>query len=196
MKIHPVKIIGARDPRDKRAINTTSSCKGMGRKFSPFLLGPVDMYKNAVTPRAMNVENAWQFSKVYKRHIDGNGDPTNDYFIWAKKGWEDKRAHRYPMGKGAKPEYALWAGEKLDYISSRKKIYFPLYAKAVMKTDAFKILRQGYEDGNEIILWDYDGYDYLSMGMTLRDVLNNPNRPMGHAFVIAALLEGTFNKEV
>jgi hypothetical protein len=142
----------------------------------------------------MNVENAWQFSKVYKRHVGPDGEPTQDYFDWAKKGFLDKKAHRYPAGKGAIPEYSYWAGEKLDYISARKKIYFPVYAKAVMKTDAYKALKQGWEDGEDIILWDYDGYDYLSMGMTLKDVLNNPNRSMGHAFVIAALIEGVFDK--
>jgi len=157
-------------------------------------LGPVSLYKGAVVSYSMNVENAWQFSKVYKCHIDSKGEPTQDYFDWAKEGWLDRRAHRYPMGKGMKPEYALWAGEKLDYIEARKKIYFPVYAKAVMKTDAFKVLKQGYKDGERIILWDYDGYDYLSMGMTLKDVLNNPKRPMGHAFVVAALIEGVFDK--
>jgi len=191
----PIKIIGPRDPRDKRAINTTSSCKGMGRNFSPFLLGPVDLYPNAVTTQSMNVENAWQFSKVYKCHVDQNGDPTEQYFKWAKKGFEDTKAHRYPMGKCAKPEYSLWAGEKLDHISARKKIYFPLYARAVMKTDAYKSLKQGYDDGNEIILWCFDGYDYHSLGMTLRDVLNDTSRSMGHAFVIAALIEGAFDGE-
>jgi hypothetical protein len=35
------------------------------------------------------------------------------------------------MGRGAKPEYSLWDGERLDYIEARKRIYAPLYARAV-----------------------------------------------------------------
>lgn len=190
----PIKVIGARDPRDKKAINTTSSCKGMGRNFSPFILGPVSLYPGAVTPKALNVENAWQFAKVYACHVDDNGDPTDEYFKWAKKGWLDRRAHRYPMGKGAIPEYSWWNGKKLGYIEARKRIYFPLYARAVVNTKAYSLLKEGYESGKQIVLWDYDGYDHLSMGMTLKDVLNNPNRPMGHAFVLAALIQDEFKK--
>lgn len=190
----PIRVIGARDPREKNAINTTSSCKGMGRQFSPFILGPVNLYAGAVVPRALNVENAWQFSKVYKCHTDDNGDPTDEYFEWAKKGWNDTRAHRYPMGKGAIPEYSWWDGKKLGYIEARKRIYFSLYAGAVSKTKSFKLLKEGYEAGKAITLWDYDGYNYLDLDMTLKDVINDPSRPMGHAFVLAALIQEEFKK--
>lgn len=190
--MNKVKVIGPRDPKDKRAINTTSSCKGLGRSFSPFFLGPVKLYNGFV---AKNVENGWQYGKVYRCFLDGNGNPSDKYFDWAKEGWDNPRAVRYPMGKGAKPVYSYWKGEKLGYIDARKKIYFPLYANAVVKTKAFGVLKKQYDAGAEIILWDFDGYNHLSMGMSLKDVLNNPERPMGHAFVIAALLEGTFNKK-
>jgi hypothetical protein len=190
--IKPVRVIGPREPRNPDAINTTSSCKGLGKQFSPFLLGPVPLYKGAGISKSWTVENAWQYSKVYEVHLDSSGDPSKKYFEWAKEGWANPRAVRYPMGKGAKPEYSFWDGEKLSYIEARKKIYFPLYANSVRQTKAFQILKHEYQSGKEIVLWDYDGYDYLSMGMTLKDVLENPNRSMGHAFVIAALLEGTF----
>jgi len=37
------------------------------------------------------------------------------------------------------------------------------------------------------LLWDFDGYDYRHT--TLYEVLNNPKKKMGHAFVLAALLK-------
>jgi hypothetical protein len=194
IELKNVKVIGSRDAINKLAINTTSSCKGAGRKFSPFVLGPVKLYDGAIVRKALNMENAWQFSKVYKCHIDDHGNPTKDYFNWAKEGWLSSRAIRYPMGKGVIPEYSLWAGEKLDYISARKRIYFPLYAKAVMKTSEFHILKNAYLEGKQIILWDYDGYDYLSMNMSLKDVINNPDKTMGHAFVLAALIQDEFKR--
>lgn len=189
-----VKVIGPRDPRDSRAINTTSRCKGLGRNFSPFLLGPVKLYKGAPCLYAENVENAWQYSKVYSKFLDEGGNITNEYFNWAKRGWKKRSAVRYPMGKGAAPEFSFWGGEKLGYIEARKRIYFPIYAKAVKKTEAFKKLKAQYDSGINITLWDFDGYNHLEMGMTLKDVLENTRRPMGHAFVIAALLEETFDK--
>ncbi len=45
-----------------------------------------------------------------------------------------------------------------------------------------------------LALWDYDGYDYLSMDMSLKDVLNDPSRPMGHAFVLASLIQDEFKR--
>ena len=32
--------------------------------------------------------------------------------------------------------------EKLDYVSSRKKVYIPEYAKLIVNTDSFKYLKE------------------------------------------------------
>jgi hypothetical protein len=134
------------------------------------------------------MENIWQFSKVYPEHVGANGDPTPAYFEWAKAGWEDKWAHRRPMGRRI-PSFSWWGGEKLGYLEARKRIYIPLYASAVIQTPAFKQLLALYKLRGDLTLWDFDGYDYLRLGMTLKEVTNNPDRPMGHAFVLAHLLE-------
>ena len=187
-----VKILSFRESKtyeqrsDVMLINTTSRATDWGKGFSPFTLGPVALYDDYV---AKNVENAWQFSKVYPEHVNEKQEPTKAYFDWAKKGWEDSYAHRYPMGKGKAPLFSYWKGEKLDYIAARKRIYAPLYAKAVVNTPAFYRLLTMYEEGDEFALVDFDGYDYLSLGMTLKEVIDEPKRKMGHAFVLAMLLE-------
>ncbi len=180
-----VRVIGPRNRRNPDAINTTSSA-GWSSGFSPFLLGPVRLYGGLV---ARNVENAWQFSKVYSGQTGADGNPSEGWRRWAEGGFRNPRAVRYPMGKGAKPLYSWWDGERLDYVTARKRIYVPLYAGAVVETDAFRKLAEMYRRGDEIVLWDYDGYDYLELGMTLDQVLNDPTRKMGHAFVLAMLLE-------
>jgi len=136
------------------------------------------------------MENGWQFAKVYRQHIDAKGNPTAAYWEWAQAGWQAFRAERYPMGKGKKPLYSVWRKEKLDYIQARKRIYCPLYAHAVMETVAFAQLRDQYLSSHELTLWDFDGYDHRALGMTYDDVLNDRSRKMGHAFVLAMLLEG------
>jgi len=185
---HAVKVIGYNemDHYNVQIINTTSRSETWSKEFSPFTLGPVNLYGNHT---AKNIENAWQFSKVYKEHVDQNQDPTSDYYKWAKKGWNDTYGHRYPMGKGKIPLYSYWDGEKLDYIEARKRIYAPLYAKAVIKTDAFNRLLTMHQKGMAFALLDFDGYDYLSRGMTLKEVINEPKKKMGHAFVLAMLLQ-------
>jgi len=37
-------------------------------------------------------------------------------------------------------------------------------------------------------MWDFDGFNHRALNMTLRDVINRPERKMGHAFVLADML--------
>lgn len=177
-------------------INTTSQDKsGLGKKFSPFYLSNIELYEGQI---AKNMENAWQFSKVYKEFADDNGNPSEEYFKWAKKGWNDSFAHRYANGKGNVPLYSFWKTydaenntwqkHKLDYVTARKNIYFPLYAKAIINTPAFQELEQRLQKGEKIALWDFDGYDHAAKGMTYEDVVNSSQYKCGHAFVLYGLL--------
>lgn len=175
-----ITVIGPRS-REVDFIDTTSRSRTWSRGLSPFFLGPVKLYGDYT---ARNVENAWQFSKVYSEH----GEPNADYFAWAEKGWRDTKAHRYPMGRGRKPLYSYWDGEKLGYVEARKRIYIPLYASAVEKSAVFRVLLETYLKAETLTLWDYDGYDHRSLGMTLKDVANSAEKKMGHAFVLAMLL--------
>ena len=178
---------GHKTPEGAVEINTTSRSKDWSRSLSPFYCGPVKLYDKY---RSINMENAWQFAKVYEYYLEEDGTVGERYFNWAQDGWNDIKAHRYPMGKDAKPLYSVWDGEKLTYVEARKKIYIPLYAGAVRKTFAFDKLKKMHEEGQDLYLWDFDGYDHKACNLTFDQVINDPNRKMGHAFVIAMLLEG------
>ena len=175
-----VFIYGPKDYAPEDVINTTSRSITWSKGLSPFFLSPVNI-------NAYNVENVWQYSKVYQEHVDENNEPTLAYFEWRSKGFATRRAVRYPMSKGILPLYSLWKGVKYDYVSARKEIYFPVYGQAVIKTEAYKKLYEIYSSEGEVHLWDFDGYDYSHT--TLKNVLNDPKRKMGHAFVLAALLK-------
>jgi hypothetical protein len=92
------------------------------------------------------------------------------------------------MGKGRKPLYSLWDGRKLTYIDARYEIYLPLYRDAVKRTNAFRILKRIYQEKDLVTLFDFDGYDHHAIGMSLHEVLDNPNRICGHAFILAMML--------
>lgn len=172
--------------KNRYVVNTTSRTDNdQERTLSPFYAGPVELYNNYV---AKNVENAWQFSKVYKKHLTEKYEPSQDYWDWALKGWSDNRAHRYPMGKGSTPEYSYWDGERLDYIQGRKKIYVPLYAKAVVKTEGYKVLKNIVDQDavNGITLLDFDAN--IPGNHDMSKTLNNPKKKMGHAFVLRMML--------
>jgi len=147
MNIH-VLFKFAPNPYGGVEIDTTSS-SGQWRDLSPFVLGPIDL----PDIHAENFENLWQFSKVYyPEHVDRDYNPNHAWFEWRQKGFADKRAHRYPMGKGRKPLYSMWEGQKLGYIEARKTIYAPVYAQFVRRTESFWRLEELYRTGATIIL--------------------------------------------
>jgi|CXWL01.1.fsa_nt_gi hypothetical protein len=165
----------------------TTSRSGQWLGLSPFFLGPCDLYGGRV---ARNFENAWQYAKVYQDYADKTEQPTPEYWTWAEAGWANPKAVRYPMGRGAKPLYSLWNGERLGYIDARKRIYAPLYAKLVQATDSFQQLKDLVNHSELVVLRDFDGYDHDAMGLSLTEVLNLPTRKMGHSFVLKMLLTG------
>lgn len=176
-----------RQPRPGQlVVNTTSHNRELGALFSPFYLGPVNLYGGQVS---QNMENAWQYAKVYASLLEPDGTVGEKYFTWARAGWNNKVANRYPIRKGAKPVFSLWDGRQLSYVEARKAIYLPLYRDAVVKSGGYQKLVDLGKSCDELLLVDFDGYDHRQMGMSYSDVLNNPSRPMGHAFVLAMMLE-------
>ena len=189
MKVHALFKF-ASNPYGGVEIDTTAR-GGEFVDLSPFVLGPVKRFAGAP---AQNFENFWQFHKVYKCHVGEDGEPTLDWYAWHHKGFVDSKAHRYPMGKGAIPEYSFWMGEHLGYIDARKKIYASIYAMLVVKTDSFRRLKEIYDGDEVVVLRDYDAYDHIKLGMSLNDVINYPSRKMGHAFVLAMILTGVLEE--
>lgn len=192
------------DPRPENSviINTTSRSKGWSQGLSPFFLPGGKIYDGT---EAFCVENAWQYAKVYPQYSDDNKNPTPQYFEWAKKGWTQKRAVRYPMGPGVKPLYLLWGEKRYGYLESKEKIYVRLYARSVVKSEAFSRLQKVWsfcqQNDLNLILLDFDAYDHRSKGLNWYEVLGQENRKFGHGFVLAFLLLGLldekfiFNKE-
>lgn len=188
-----LRILGKRDavPAGFTALDVTSHNKEMARYFSPFYLGPVATYAGM---HSLNMENAWQFAKLYSQHADEHGNPTAAYTQWRNQGWSDRYAHRRPMGR-TRPLCSLWVDDKgngvrMGYTEARKKIYAPLYEEAVTRSGGVTMLRARLEH-EDLALIDFDGYDHVAKGMSYADVLNHDRLIMGHAFVLAALVEGT-----
>ena len=159
--------------------------------LSPFYLSDIPCYDGLISK---NLENAWQYSKVYPDMIDADGNPTKDYFSWRDNGFAKSWADRYPKGRGAVPSYSYWKLSddyvKLGYIDARKYIYIPLYAAAAFKTEGYKRLKDlELEKDGRIALADFDGYNYLKHGMSMKDVVNDETRKMGHGFVLVMMLE-------
>lgn len=175
-------------PKGALSMDVTSRSQSWGRLFSPFNLGPVDLYDGYV---AKNVENAFQFSRVYAEHSTVDGLPNDYYWEWAQKGWAEAAPIKYPMGYWNKHLYHWWDGKKLTNLEAQNQIFLPLYKKAVIKTPAFAKLKLFYENSKQdIYLIDFEGYDHRFLGKSWDDVVNNIDMPVGQAFALCMILEG------
>jgi len=150
---------------------------------------------------ALNGENAWQYSKVYSQHVRivpsvGAFETRAEVIMaqwlpWAKAGWANPRAVRYPMGKnGPPPLFSYWNGFRLGYTAARREIYIPLYWQAALGTLAFRKLTALAMSVPHVALVDFDGYDWRAAGLpVLESAIDYEGRKMGHAFVLAMMLK-------
>ena len=186
-----------------------SADKVMREGLSPFYIGPVECYDGL---QSQTFELAWQCAKVYPSKVDAAGEPTERYFQWRDMNWgkvyprdfPNKNAIRHPERPDDKSSdclYSRWkvGGEfqKLKYIPARKAIYIPLYAKAVVKTEAYRRLVELRDSGKNLMLIDFDGYNihHPKYNFTYNDAIHCNRLPMGHGFVLAMLLEGLIRVE-
>ena len=167
--------------RGLHIINVTSRSTTWSKGLSPFYLGPIKLWGGYVSA---NMENAWQYSKVYWRHSQSYWS----WLEWAETGWRNKHAVRYPMGRGAIPKFSWWDGDKLSYVEARKRIYAPLYAAAVEKTMAYTLLQEMYRQKKEtLVLKDFDVYGLENE--SYEDIINDPDKKCGHGFILGMMLE-------
>ena len=135
-------------------------------------------------------ENFWQGGKVYE------GIPLEKSQAWWKSQTKGKR--RYPAGKGRLVLCSNYDGTKRDYITSRKEVYVPLYDATMRATASFKNLLQRVQQGENMVVMDFDGPRTADGGVAceevtldlLRDKLADESFPFGHGYVVAAGLLG------
>lgn len=143
---------------------------------------------------------------------------TPEYFEWRKAGMECPFPVRYPVGYShrhacigcyycPKPN---GSARILDYITSRKKLYLPLYLKIVEKLPLFHELLSEVKAGTDITIVEVDGphqeslqhyqdkynvnedfivdHVMLSSPENLNIMLHDEKHPFGHGYCLATAL--------
>ena len=137
-----------------------------------------------------NFESYWQSGKVFENI------PIETTKKWWRELKEPKR--RYPKSKGNKVLYALFDDndEKMDYVTSRKKVYVPQYYDLIKDKDIIEEYKQILMKGKNIIIYDFDGPrdingDVLCVELTndlLIDKINDTRHPFGHGYIVASCI--------
>ena len=183
-------------PRGAVEIDVTSRSETWSRGLSPFILPGG---KTWTGDWAENVENLWQYSKVYQCHVDKDKNPNEEWFQWSKEGWANTRAMRYPMGKGAIPLYSYWDGKKYGYLEAKEKLYTKMYFRSVKNTLEFEKLKTLYKDCKDnnvdLVLRDFDAYNHVNSHFTFQQVMKHTKRKFGHGFVLAFMLAGILDEK-
>lgn len=174
-------------PDNVISLDVTSRSDNWGKHFSPFNVGPVSLYGDYWS---FNIENAFQFSKVYEEYVGYDEMPAAHYWEWAQKGWLNSKPNKYPLGAWNKHLFHWWDGKKLSNLEAQNQIFLALYKTAIIKTSAFQRLKELYEStSQDIYLIDFEGYNHRYLDLTWDQVVNDVNRPVGQAFALCMILE-------
>ena len=174
-----------------------------GRELSPMLIGPVineteEQDENGlVLPNAMRFENFWQGLKVHTHELNESGNPNSIYLTRRKKNFMDKKGHRrvYPKKKlidlKSKVEFTFYNKRKYTYLEARKEIYCTKYAEMIRENKYFKELEERLATGENLLIIGFDGFELDPLKADdVKFHINDPNKPVGHEFVICCLLHG------
>lgn len=167
--------------------------------LSPKSMGPV---KVGGLPQALNLENWWQFSKVYSNEVDENNRPLPKFYETRDHFYMDTTPHRHKedvvkieYGEHNKniPLYWLWVDKngkevKYNYVEARQ-FYCNIYERIALKNKEYLKLRQMVDGGMNIMICGYDAYSPKNYSaQELERCYLDSSRPFGHELVLLSLL--------
>ena len=141
-----------------------------------------------------------------------------EYLKWRQAGMNATEAIRYPVGFNHRHQCLFSLKETngvidptpLNYIESRKQIYYPIYRDLVQKERQFLELKQRLQKGENLLIIEVDGphsealnyyqqkykvgNDFIENNTVLATpenleiMLNDPKYPYGHGYCLANVL--------
>lgn len=155
------------------------------KSLSPFVLGPV---MTGTDEECKLFENFWQYGKKYleKNHIYDR----NKWLSFRTKGFASTKACRRPV-PGKKAVSSEYFGVEMDYITSRKQVYAPIYKKLVEDLPVVHALRELLKK-TDLLIVEYDGpkIPEVATQENMEKAIEDPSQPFGHGYVLAGVLLG------
>lgn len=176
--------------------------RGFGcSSLSPKSMGPVK-HEMLGLPPAKNLENYWQFSKVFSCEVDEDVDPTEEFRKRRIDGFNDPDPHRHKFDKKkmneiAKeqdnknvPLYSVFSDKngiekRYTYIEGRW-FYCSVYEQFATKDKNFLKLKEWLDQGYNLQIVGYDANDVGDRD--LDEVYLDGSKPFGHERVLYSML--------
>ena len=170
------------------------------KTLSPMTLGPVfDASYGSGGGECRFFESYWQHGKMWPSagHIGDDGSPTAAWYAFRERGYAAAKAKRRPLPakQYGRPTASFYNGRLMGYVESRKLIYVPIYRRLIESLPIIAELRKLLASGQDILVIDGDGppKDMYPNGLELNRanwdrMIDDPNHPFGHGYVVAALL--------
>lgn len=188
---------------NKINVSSMSTTKNKFRNLSPMLIGPIQIQEKDKEGVSKNYqvgsfERYWQAGKIYHKELVDNillnkfYEERDKMYALTKEN-KNKRRRKYPKASHGVPISSIYNGIVMDYITSRKKVYVPMYIELIKNTEEYKLLLQKVNSGENIFIVGPDGwpdYEKEINEITIKKAIDNPKYPFGHELVICGLLKG------
>jgi hypothetical protein len=183
-------------------------------ELSPMRLGPVEHQNPAIPIPATNIENYHQFSKVFPSELDGQGNPTPEFYTRRLEGFADPVPHRHKFSKD-KAEHMRIAGipakgnanhcalavhyhpgdgaeRHLSYVEARK-FYCSFYEDLARQQPQYDKIKELLSRGT-VYICGYDAIDLAPLPVgtcpakLVGEWYQDEGKPFGHEKVLFAML--------
>jgi len=192
-------------PLVKGYLNVFPNYKDQNRKYgfgcsslSPKSMGPV-FHGQPNLPIALNLENFFQGSKVYRNEININNNPNSIFYEKQIEFFEDiiPHRHKYKKDENNPTLYFLWKDKKgkehhLTYIESRQ-FYCTFYEIFANDDKNFHILKDYVDHGYNLQICGYDAFEMKkykdeTLSATIERYYLNEQHPFGHERTLYTML--------
>lgn len=177
-------------PPGSNVLNVTSRSKTWTKRFSPMVRDelPLQLYGY----ESWTVENLWQYSRKYPGQ-----DDSHAWNEWRIAGYSSERGVRYPMGRGAVPEFSFITRSlgRMGLVAARKAIYIPAYFQKLQRFcwKETEMLIGEIRKG-DLWIWDFDVTN--NHAGSWESIVADETRSMGHGFVLIHWIEELLGRKL
>jgi len=196
-----------------KTINITTNKKCQWKTLHPDIIGPYNFPIITLENKsvyAVNLKNLIHAVSMYPASVDADDSLKANFTedcVEIAKTWPNKEKRRtikikhpkskevvlkksYPTyPKGNPPLCYFWSDKFMLEVEFRA-YWSEIYEHLAVKTEAYKQLKDLVEDGTSLLISDYDGFNFIEEGMTLKELFEDAEKPWSFTHVLYGMLTG------